>query len=162
MVVYFPTCNRNSFCSSSDYFHKSNPKERKTMARGLNEVRIIGNLGNEPEMRYTPTGRAVTTFRVAVNERWGDSEDQKHTEWFSCEAWGKTAEILNQYLKKGSSVYISGRQLTDSWEKDGSMHYRIKLVVKEFLFLGEPGNSGAVSGSEDEPANEENIEFGAD
>ena len=130
------------------------------MSRGLNEVKIIGHLGKMPEMRYTPAGKAVTTFSVAVNERWGDSEEQKHTEWFNCEAWGKTAEILNQYLKKGSSVYISGRQQTDKWDKDGSTHYKVKLVVKEFLFLGDPNGNG--DAAEAEPASEESFEFGTE
>ncbi len=130
------------------------------MSRGLNEVKIIGHLGKTPEMRYTPAGKAVTTFSVAVNERWGDGEEQKHTEWFNCEAWGRTAEILNQYLKKGSSVYISGRQQTDKWEKDGSTHYKVKLVIKEFLFLGDANGDG--DAVEAEPASEESFEFGAE
>jgi single-strand DNA-binding protein len=130
------------------------------MSRGLNEVKIIGNLGKTPEMRYTPAGKAVTTFSVAVNEKWGDGEEQKRTEWFSCEAWGKGAEILNQYLKKGSSVYISGRQQTDKWEKDGSTHYKVKLVVKEFLFLGDANGNGEAA--EAEPVSEESTEFGAE
>jgi single-strand DNA-binding protein len=130
------------------------------MFRGLNEVKIIGHLGKTPDMRYTPSGKAVTTFSVAVNERWGDSEEQKHTEWFNCEAWGRTAEILNQYLKKGSSVYISGRQQTDKWENEGSTHYKVKLVIKEFLFLGDPNGNGEPV--EAEPASEESFEFDAE
>jgi len=134
------------------------------MSRGLNEVKIIGNLGKAPEMRYTPAGKAVTIFSVAVNERWGDGEEQKRTEWFNCEAWGKGAEILNQYLKKGSSVYISGRQQTDKWEKDGSTHYKVKLVVKEFIFLGDANGNGdaAQPDSEAEPEREENFSFGSE
>ena len=128
------------------------------MSRGLNEVKIIGNLGKAPEMRYTPSGKAVTTFSVAVNEQWGDTEDQQRTEWFNCEAWGKAAEILNQYLQKGSKVYISGRQQTDKWEKDGNTHYKVKLVVKEFLFLSGNGNG---AGEEPVVAEEaEEVSFG--
>jgi single-strand DNA-binding protein len=132
------------------------------MSRGLNEVKVIGHLGKMPEMRYTPAGKAVTTFTVAVNEQWGESEEQKHTEWFNCEAWGRTAEILNQYLKKGSCVYISGRQQTDKWEKDGSMHYWIKLVVKDFLFLGESDGDGSAPEAETGSHGEENVEFSAE
>ncbi len=108
------------------------------MARGLNKLQIFGNLGKEPEMRYTPTGKAVTTFSVAVNESWNgtDGEKQERTEWFNCEAWGKNAETLNEYLRKGSRVFLEGRIQTDKWETgEGEKHTRIKLIVSSFIFL---------------------------
>ena len=117
--------------------------------KALNRVEIIGNLGKEPEMRYTPNGIAVTSFSVAVNEEWGKEEGQQRTEWFACEAWNKAAEILNQYLHKGSKVYIMGRLQTDKWEKDGVAHYKTKLVVKEFIFLDGNNGNGAVSEEEE-------------
>jgi single-strand DNA-binding protein len=128
------------------------------MSRGINKVIILGNLGRDPEMRYTPAGKAVTSFSVAVTQKWGPEEDQSHTEWFACEAWGKAAETLNQYLHKGSRVYVEGRLRTDSWEKDGATHYRAKLVVESFLFLSQNGNHGAAE--EPEPATEESFGSG--
>ena len=128
------------------------------MSRGMNKIMIIGNLGKDPEMRYTPAGKAVTTFSVAVTEKWGPEESQEHTEWFTCEAWGKAAEILNQYLHKGSKVYVEGRQHTDKWDKDGSTHYRTKLVVEHFVFLSANGSQGAAE--EPEPVTEEGFGSG--
>ena len=81
------------------------------MSRGLNKVQIIGHLGRDPEMRYTPSGRPVTTFTVAVSRTWntGDGERHSETEWFNVVAWGNLAEICKQYLTKGQQVYIEGR-----------------------------------------------------
>ena len=90
------------------------------MSRGLNKVMIIGHLGREPEMRYTPSGRPVTTFSVATSRSWttSDGERRNHTEWFNVVAWGSLAEICNQYLAKGQQVYIEGRLQTRRWDDD--------------------------------------------
>jgi single-strand DNA-binding protein len=88
------------------------------MSRGLNKVMIIGHLGRDPEMRYTPSGRPVTTFTVAVSRAWNtaDGERRTETEWFNIVAWGNLAEICKQYLYKGQQVYIDGRLQTRRWE----------------------------------------------
>ena len=105
------------------------------MARGLNKLMVIGNLGGDPEVRYTTNARPVASFSVAVTTRLGDRE---HTEWFSVVAWGKLAEICSQYLSKGSQVYLEGRLQTRSWEdNDGRERQRTELVVREMVMLGD-------------------------
>ncbi len=117
------------------------------MARDLNKVMIIGRLGADPEMRYTPSGSPVTSFRVAVGRQWRDGagEAREETEWFSVVAWNKLAEICNQYLTKGSRVYIEGRLQTRSWEdqQSGQTRYRSELIASDMIILdsreGRPG-----------------------
>jgi single-strand DNA-binding protein len=100
----------------------------------LNRVTIIGNVGSEPEMRFTPTGKAVTSFRVAVNNKFGESET---TEWFAIVTWDKLAEQCNQYLNKGKQVYVEGRLQTRTWEgDDGVKHYKTEVIANRVLFLG--------------------------
>lgn len=108
------------------------------MTRGLNKVLIIGSLGADPEMRYTPGGKPVTSYSVAVNRGWRTSEGERKeaTEWFNVVAWGNLAEICNQYLRKGSQVYVEGRLQTRSWEdSSGTRHYRTELVANEMIIL---------------------------
>ncbi|MCA9870038.1 MAG: single-stranded DNA-binding protein [Caldilineae bacterium] len=108
------------------------------MTRGLNKVLIIGSLGADPEMRYTPGGKPVTSFSVEVNRGWRTSEGERKeaTEWFNVVAWGNLAEICNQYLHKGSQVYVEGRLQTRSWEdSSGTRHYRTELVANEMIIL---------------------------
>lgn len=110
------------------------------MSRGLNKVMLIGNLGRDPEMRYTPSGRPVTTFSVATNRSWktSDGERRSETEWFNVVAWGSLAEICNQYLKKGQQVYIEGRLQSRSWEDDDKVkHQTTEVVAKEMVMLGD-------------------------
>lgn len=110
------------------------------MTRGLNKVMIIGNLGREPEMRYTPSGRPVTTFSVATSRSWHSSDGERHeeTEWFNVVAWGSLAEICNQYLHKGQQVYIEGRLQTRRWEdSEGNKHFTTELVANEMIMLGD-------------------------
>jgi single-strand DNA-binding protein len=93
------------------------------MSRGLNKVMLIGRLGRDPEMRYTPSGRPVTTFSLATSRTWNTSEGERRTdtEWFTIVAWGSLAEICKQYLVKGQQVYIEGRLQTRHWEdNDGN------------------------------------------
>jgi single-strand DNA-binding protein len=106
-------------------------------APGLNRVEIIGNVGRDPEMRYTATGRAVTNFSVAVNRTSNvEGERREETEWFRCSAWEKQAELISNYLRKGSKVYLEGRQSTRSWDgQDGQKHYSTDLVVNRVIFL---------------------------
>jgi single-strand DNA-binding protein len=110
------------------------------MSRGLNKVMIIGNLGKEPELRYTPSGRPVTTFSVAVSRSWKSSngEHRSETEWFKIVAWGKLAEICKEYLHKGQQVYIEGRLQTRQWEdKEGQQRTTVELIANEMTMLGE-------------------------
>jgi single-strand DNA-binding protein len=109
------------------------------MSRGLNKVMIIGYLGKDPEMRYTPSGRPVTTFNVATHRSWNtsDGERRTETEWFNVVAWGGLAEICNQYLTKGQQVYIDGRLQSRSWnDNDGNHHTSVEIVANEMIMLG--------------------------
>jgi len=108
------------------------------MARGLNKVMIIGNLGRDPEMRYTPNGTPVTSFSVAVGRSWTtpDGERKEATEWFNVVSWRDLAEICNQYLRKGGRVYIEGSLQTRSWEdQSGQRHFRTELVADQMIML---------------------------
>ena len=115
------------------------------MSRGLNKVMIIGNLGRDPEIRYTSGGKPVTTFSVATSRSWVTSAGDRReaTEWFNVVAWGNLAEICNQYLRKASRVYVDGHLQTRNWEDDdGNKHYRTELVANEMLILDpRPGKS---------------------
>lgn len=109
------------------------------MARDLNKVMIIGRLGTDPEMRYTPGGNPVTTFRIATSRQWKDSsgDTREETEWFSVVAWNKLAEICNQYLSKGARVYVEGRLQTRSWEdqQSGQTRYKTEVVANDMIIL---------------------------
>jgi len=108
------------------------------MSRGLNKVMIIGRLGQDPEMRYTPSGRPLTKFQLAANRSWttADGEKKTETEWFNSVAWGKLAEICNQYLKKGQQVYIEGRLHTRRWQDDeGANHSSVEVITQEMIML---------------------------
>ena len=110
------------------------------MSRGLNKVMIIGRLGRDPEMRYTPSGRPVTNFSVATSRTWNtsDGERRQETEWFNVVAWGSLAEICNQYLVKGQQVYIEGRLQSRNWEdNEGKRHTSIEIIANEMIMLGE-------------------------
>ena len=109
------------------------------MSRGLNKVLIIGNLGRDPEMRYTPSGRPVTTFSVGASRSWNtsDGERRTETEWFNVVAWSNLAEICKQYLTKGQLVYIEGRLQTRKWEdQQGNQHSTTEIVANEMIMLG--------------------------
>jgi single-strand DNA-binding protein len=110
------------------------------MTRGLNKVMLIGRLGHDPEMRYTPSGRAVTTFNVATSRSWNTANGDRRTEteWFRVVAWGNLAEICNQLLRKGQQVYIEGRLKNHRWQDDnGTQHIRTEIVANEMIILGD-------------------------
>lgn len=110
------------------------------MARGLNKVIIIGNVGRDPEMRYTPSGRPVTSFSVATSRTWvsAEGERREETEWFNVVAWGTLAEICKTHLTKNQQVYVEGRLQTRGWEDEtGKKHFRTELVANEMILLGE-------------------------
>ncbi len=109
------------------------------MSRGLNKLMIIGHLGRDPEMRYTPSGKPVTTFSVATSRTWHSADGERHeeTEWFNVVAWGGLAEVCNQHLKKGQQVYVEGRLQTRRWEDgDGNKHFTTEVVAQEMTMLG--------------------------
>jgi single-strand DNA-binding protein len=110
------------------------------MSRGLNKVMIIGRLGRDPEMRYTPSGKPVTTFSVATHRSWNTSEGERRTEteWFNVVAWGNLAEICKEYLAKNRLVYIEGRLQTRHWDDaEGSKHTSVEIVANEMIMLDE-------------------------
>ena len=116
------------------------------MSRGLNKVLIIGRLGRDPEMRYTPSGRPVTTFSVATSRTWNTAEGGRRTEteWFNVVAWSNLAEICKQHLVKGSLVYIEGRLQTRHWEDpDGKPHSSTEIVANEMIMLSERREAGS-------------------
>ena len=120
------------------------------MARGgVNKVILIGNIGADPELRYTASGTAVTNFNMATNESWTDNsgERQERTEWHRIVVWRRLAEICNQYLRKGSKVYIEGRLQTRSWEgQDGQKRYTTEVVAGEMQMLDSRDDSDAGGG----------------
>lgn len=112
------------------------------MPDGLNKVMLIGNLGRDPEMRYTANGTAVTTFSLAVNRSYGgDAGGRKEeTEWVPVVAWEKLAELTGQHLQKGRKVYVEGRLATRSWDgPDGQKRYKTEVVASQVLFLDPRG-----------------------
>jgi len=103
----------------------------------LNRVQLIGRLGKDPESKFTPTGKRVAHFSVAVSNRWKsrDGETKESTEWINVEAWGRLAEVCQEYLKKGSLVYVEGRLKTDKYEDKGDTKYFTKVVAQMAQFL---------------------------
>lgn len=121
------------------------------MAKGLNKVLLIGNLGADPEVKYAQSGTAIANFNLATTEgrknQSGQWED--HTEWHKIVAFGKTAEVCKDYLRKGSKVYIEGRIQTRSWDdKDGQKRYMTEIVVSTLLMLDSRAESGGKTRSE--------------
>lgn len=114
----------------------------------VNKVILIGNLGSDPELKYTPSGAAVTNFNVATNEVWNDKDGnkQERTEWHRVVLWRKLAEIAGEYLKKGSKVYLEGRLQTRSWEdKDGVKRYTTEVVADNMTMLDAKSEDGGSS-----------------
>lgn len=129
------------------------------MSRSLNKVMIIGRLGRDPEMRYTPSGRPVTTFSVATSRSWNtsDGERRTETEWFNVVAWSSLAEICKEYLKKGHQVYVEGRLQTRYWDdNEGNKHSSVEIVASEMIILSERRES---QNAAEEPETIEEDEF---
>ena len=124
------------------------------MARGVNKVTLIGNLGADPEVRYTANGSAVANIRLATAESWRDRESgetQERTEWHRVVFFSRLAEIVGEYLKKGSQVYIEGRLQTRKWQdRDGNDRYTTEIVANEMQMLG--GRGGGGGGGFDAPS----------
>lgn len=128
----------------------------------LNQCSFIGRLGKDPEMRYTPDGKAIASFSIACSESWKDKqtgEKKEKTEWINITAFGKLGEIVGEYLQKGSHVYISGKFTTDKYEKDGQTRYSSKIIAKDLVMLGGKTESNQqaqnASSSPDEPQGDE-------
>lgn len=119
------------------------------MSRSLNKVQLIGNLGKDPELKYTPSGVAVATFSIATSESWKDQEgnQQEKTEWHNIVAWRKLAEIVGEYLKKGKKVYIEGKLQTRNYEKDGVKRYITEIVADQLIMLDGGGGGKSSGGS---------------
>jgi single-strand DNA-binding protein len=123
------------------------------MARGVNKVMLIGNLGQDPELRYTNSGTAVCNMRLATNESYKDRDGNlvEKTEWHSIVAWARLGEICNEYLRKGSQVYFEGSLQTRSWEdRDGNTRYTTEVKAREMMFLDGAGRSGGGDGRFDQ------------
>jgi single-strand DNA-binding protein len=116
------------------------------MARGINKVILVGNLGNDPETRYMPSGGAVTNITVATNESWKDKqtgEQKDRTEWHKVAMFNRLAEIAAEYLRKGSQVYIEGKLRTRKWQdRDGNDRYTTEIIADEMQMLGGRGGGG--------------------
>jgi single-strand DNA-binding protein len=114
----------------------------------LNKVMIIGNVGSDPEMRFTPSGSPVTSFSVATNHvsKTPEGEKKQETDWFNVITWNKLAETCNQFLTKGKLVYVEGRLHNRSWDgNDGQKHYRTEVIASQVTFLDKPGAQGAAA-----------------
>ncbi len=120
------------------------------MAKSVNKVILIGNLGKDPELRYTPSGTAVASFSLATNERYKDKEGnwQDRTEWHKIVAWQRLAEIAGEYLKKGRTCYIEGRLQTRSWDdkESGQKKYSTEIVASDLVLLGGQGQGQGQAG----------------
>lgn len=125
-------------------------------SRGINKVILVGNLGGDPELKYTGSGTAVCNFTIATNESYKDSDGNMvdKTEWHRIVAWGRLAEICGEYLKKGRQVYIEGQLQTRSWEdKDGNTRYTTEVKAREMQMLGSrDGGDGGSSFNQSRPA----------
>jgi len=121
------------------------------MARGINKVIIVGNVGGDPETRYMPSGSAVTNLTVATNESWKDKqtgEQKERTEWHRVAMFNRLAEIAAEYLRKGSQVYIEGKLRTRKWQdKTGNDRYTTEIIADEMQMLGGRGGSGGGGGN---------------
>ena len=105
----------------------------------LNQCNFIGRLGKDPDVKYTQDGKAITSFSIAVTDKWKDKssgESREKTEWVSVVAFDRLGEICGEYLSKGKEVFISGKQQTRKWEKDGTTHYKTEIVAREMQMLG--------------------------
>lgn len=118
------------------------------MAKGFNKVILMGNLTRDPEVRSTPSGQSVANFTLAVNRTWrgADGSNQESVSYIDCVAWGKTGEVIAQYIQKGRALLVSGRLDQRSWEQDGQKRSKIEVIVEDFNFVG-GGEAGGTGGA---------------
>ncbi len=134
------------------------------MARGINKVILVGNLGNDPDTRYLPDGGAVTNISIATSESWKDKntgQQNERTEWHRVVFFRRLAEIAGEYLKKGSKVYIEGKLRTRQWEKEGQKHYSTEIVAEEMQMLDSRGDGMGGGGGYSQPRAQQNNGGGA-
>ena len=128
------------------------------MARGVNKVILVGNLGKDPDVRYMPSGSAVANVTLATSESWKDKqtgEKQERTEWHNIAFFGRLAEIAGEYLKKGSQVYVEGSLRTRKWQdKNGNDRYTTEIIASEMQMLGSRGGGSAPAGAPSQKASE--------
>jgi len=133
------------------------------MAKSVNKVILVGNAGKDPEVKYTPSGTALAKFSIATNERFKDKsgEWQDRTEWHNVLAWERLAEIVGEYVRKGSKIYIEGRLQTSSWEdrQSGEKKYRTEIVARDLVLLG--SRDGAEPEIEDSNRERETVHAGS-
>jgi single-strand DNA-binding protein len=132
---------------------------------GVNKVILLGNLGSEPELRYTPSGTAIATFSLATSEQWTNKDGEKgeKTEWHKIVAWARLGEICGEYLHKGKQVYIEGRLQTSSWEdREGVKKYKTEVIAQTMQMLGAPGREGKATSPEERFPNEEPVSIPED
>jgi single-strand DNA-binding protein len=117
--------------------------------RGFNKVVLMGNLTRDPELRTIPSGQNVASFSLAVNRSWKNAsgEQQEAVDYIDCNIWGKPAEIITQYMKKGSAILVSGRLQQRTWEQEGQKRSKVEVVVEDFNFVGGGSGDGGGSGS---------------
>src|ERR1035438_10036437 len=128
------------------------------MARSVNKVILLGNLGRDAELTFTPSGQALSKVSLATSRKWQDKnsgEWQEETDWHNLVIWGKTAENLTQYLLKGRTIYVEGRIKNRSWEKDGVKHYATDIVVEDVVLVGNRGDAPAGGGGGEARRSEE-------
>jgi single-strand DNA-binding protein len=125
--------------------------------RGVNKVIIMGTVGQDAEVRYMPNGDAVCNLSVATNETWKDKnsgEQKEKTEWHRLVAFRRPAEIIGEYMKKGSKIYVEGHLQTKQWEKEGQKHYTTEIVIDEFQFVGDKQGGQSQGGGQPKAAPE--------
>ena len=131
------------------------------MARsGINKVIIVGNLGQDPEIKYTAGGAAVTTLSIATSDSWKDKDsgmDQERTEWHRVVLWRRLAEVAGEYLKKGSKVYIEGQLQTRKWEQEGQTRYTTEIIARDMQFLDSRGSSNNDSTQKSSEMNDQSV-----
>ena len=132
---------------------------------GVNKVILSGNLGSDPELKYTPSGTAVANFSLATTEQWTNKDGEKgeKTEWHRIVAWRRLGEICGEYLHKGKQVYIEGKIQTRAWEdREGNKRYTTEVVANTMQMLGSPGRGGKATSSEERFPNEEPVSIPED
>src|SRR4029453_900161 len=143
-------------CLVQPVYNRRLPRIRgSSMARGINKVILVGNLGADPDTRYMPSGKAVTNIRIATSESWKDKQtgdQQERTEWHSIVLYDKLGEIAAEYLRKGSQVYIEGKIRTRKWQdKEGKDRYTTEVIADQMQMLGGRGGGGGASSEPREP-----------
>lgn len=132
------------------------------MAKGFNKVILMGNLTRDPEVRNTPSGQSVTNFGLAVNRTWRgqDGTNQESVSYIDCVAWGKTGEIIAQYMQKGRALLVSGRLDQRSWEQDGQKRSKVEVVVEDFNFVGSGAGDGGGAARSSAPSSGSSAQAG--